>query len=68
MMQIPLFNSQTSSGNGKKQYDFTYKIILLGATCTGKTSILKRYVNNSSSSTSPLYVLVAYLHVQCLCY
>ena len=77
MMQIPLSNSQASSGNKKKQYDFKPKIILLGTDYTGKTSILRRYVDNSFSSNvlatvsslyliKLLYVHIAYLHVQCM--
>ena len=49
-MQIPLSNSQASSGNEKKEYDRLCKIVLLGESRTGKTSILKRYVNNSFTS------------------
>ena len=60
MMQIPLSNSQASSGN-KKQYDFMYRIILLGADYTGKTSILERYVNNSFSFAPTATVSLLYL-------
>ena len=50
MMQIPLSNSQASPENEKRKYDHLCKIVLLGESGTGKTSILERYVNNSFPS------------------
>ena len=61
MMEIPLSNSQASSGNEMKQYDFLCQLILLGADWTGKTSILGRYVNNYFSSDVPATVSSLYL-------
>ena len=60
MMQIPLSNSQASLGN-EKNYDHFFKIILLGAYCAGKTSILERYVYNSFPSNNIATVSSLYL-------
>jgi len=35
----------------QRQYDYTFKIILIGSTSVGKTALLKRFADNEFNET-----------------
>ena len=43
-----------------KNYDFQFKIVLVGDTCTGKTNLMIKYLNNQFNENSKATVGVEY--------
>ena len=43
-----------------KNYDFQFKIVLVGDTCTGKTNLITKYLNNQFNENSKATVGVEY--------